>query len=379
MEVTMRLKKIPPGARHLRTYSELESYFSDFVTGHYPFLWVVGRPGVGKTESIRSAVRGRPAYNRKGGQLTPLQFYLDCYVHRGEPIILDDAEHLLDDRIGGKLVSALGDTSPVKQLTYGSTTRALGEVPAAFPTTSPLCIIANRATAHEAIQSRAVTLFFDPTNLEVHRDVANWFWDQEIHDWFGQHLHRLQPIDIRWYVIADRDKRAGRDWRQIILRARALDRASTVVQDLEVDPNCPTREDKARRFAEIMGPVRNEGHGAAKTAGSRATYFRLRKALVERGQLTYDVVPPIRLRHTTPPAVPSDVELAAMANSPAPPPEDVGPVDLPAHDAFQRPIRGDAREPRSAARPNADDTVAWDRPPTAEDECETDDPSERET
>ena len=51
------------------------------------------------------------AYYRKGGQLTPLQFYLDCYVHRGEPIILDDAEHLLDDRIGAKLVSALGDTS----------------------------------------------------------------------------------------------------------------------------------------------------------------------------------------------------------------------------------------------------------------------------
>ncbi len=42
----MRTRTIPDGARHLTTYSEFESYLQDFVTGHYPFLWVVGRPVV---------------------------------------------------------------------------------------------------------------------------------------------------------------------------------------------------------------------------------------------------------------------------------------------------------------------------------------------
>ena len=61
----MRTRKVPRGARHLRTYAEFHSYLVDFVNGHYPFLWVVGRPGLAKTESIRAAVRGRAVYYRK--------------------------------------------------------------------------------------------------------------------------------------------------------------------------------------------------------------------------------------------------------------------------------------------------------------------------
>ena len=140
-------------------------------------------------------MRGHDVYYRKAGQLTPAQFYIDGFRHRGQPIILDDAEHLLDNKIGAKLVSALGETSRVKYLSYGTTSRVLGEVPDSFSTTSPLCIIANRVTAHEDIQSRATILFHDPTNLEIHRAVARWYWDQEIHDWFGAHLNRLKPID----------------------------------------------------------------------------------------------------------------------------------------------------------------------------------------
>ena len=50
--------------------------------------------------------------------------------------------------------------------------------------------------------------------------MAKWFWDQEIHDWFGGHLFRLPPLDTRWYVMASNDKRAGRDWRRLILSGR---------------------------------------------------------------------------------------------------------------------------------------------------------------
>jgi hypothetical protein len=106
------VKAQPRDARHLRTYQEFESYLRDFVAGLYPFLWVVGRPGVAKTEAVTAAVRGRQVYYRKGGQLTPLRFYIDCYYHRGQPLILDDAESLLDSKLGANLLSALGDTSP---------------------------------------------------------------------------------------------------------------------------------------------------------------------------------------------------------------------------------------------------------------------------
>ncbi len=306
----MSARKVPPGARHLRTYRELESYLADFVNGIYPFIWVAGRPGVGKTESVRSAVKRRRACYRKGGQLTPASFYVDCYRHRGQPLILDDADHILDHKVGARLVSALGDTTEAKLLSYGTTSRVLGDVPPQFYTGSPLCIIANRATAFEDIQSRAVTLYFDPTNPEVHRAVARWFWNQPVFDYIGQHVHRLPPLDTRWYLTADRDHRAGRDWRGIFLSAHAQDKASSVVQDLETDPAYPTREAKAEAFVELMAG----GKGA-----SRPSYFRLRRRLEGEGRLAVEAAPPIRLHRTRPPAAPSLLELEAMGAAPPAP------------------------------------------------------------
>src|SRR4051812_19642598 len=116
----MKVKEVPNGARILKAYAELESYLADFAQGRYPFLWIVGRPGVAKTESLRAAVKTHSVYSQKGGQVTPLQFYVNCYEHRGQPIILDDAEHLLDNNLGAKLVSALGDTTPAKQMCYAT-------------------------------------------------------------------------------------------------------------------------------------------------------------------------------------------------------------------------------------------------------------------
>jgi hypothetical protein len=330
----MRNKRVPKGARRLRTYAELESYLADFVAGQYPFVWVVGRPGLAKSESIASATRGRSVYCRKAGQLTPVQFYIDCFHHRGLPIILDDAEHLLDNPLGSKLVCGLGDTTRVRQLSWGSTSRVLGDVPQQFPTTSALLVIANKATAHEAIQSRAVILHFDPTSLEVHRAVARWFWDQEIHNWFGQHLHRLPPLDARWYVHASRDKRASRDWRRIILASHASGQAECFVQDLESDPAYPTREDKARRFVELLG----EAWGA-----SRASYFRLRRRLEEQGLLSVEAAPPIALSRSAPPSTPTQAEVDLATESGVPPhlPEpEPHAVDVPLQDSFRPPITG---------------------------------------
>src|SRR5262245_32186940 len=114
----MSTKHIPRVARHLRTYAEFESYLTDFLRGIYHFLWVVGRPGTGKTESIRAAMRGTTAYYVRGGQLTALRFYTELYRHRNQPVILDDAEHILDDKVGAKLVAALGDSAPEKLLCF---------------------------------------------------------------------------------------------------------------------------------------------------------------------------------------------------------------------------------------------------------------------
>jgi hypothetical protein len=360
----MKPRNVPRGARHLRYYKEFDSYLIDFVLGRYPFLWIVGRPGVLKTESMNRAIGGRNVYLCKAGQLTPLQFYIDCYRYRGHPVILDDAEHLLDNKIGARLVSALGDTGGEKVLSYRSTTRALGDVPQSYSTTSPLCIIANRGTTHEANQSRAVIVYFDPTNPEVHREVGNFFWDQEIHDWFGQHVTRLSEFDARWYVTAYHDKQAGRDWRRIILEAYSLSKASALVQDLEADPAYSSSEAKVARFQAVL----QKDPGA-----SRATYYRLRRKLKERGQLVYHAEPPIPLRRTRPPR-----ELSPAENDLARPgtveelQTDTTPVDVPRREGFAEPIRGSSQQ-QPVPRRGLDDTLPGEPP---EPEVEDDDDPE---
>jgi len=306
----MRMPAAPRGARHIRAYAELESYLCDFSSGIYPFIWIVGRPGLTKTESIKAATRTATVYYRKGGQLTPLQFYKDLYEHRGQAVILDDAEHLLESKIGAKLVSALGETTAEKRLDYGSTTRGLGNVPQTFLTTSPLCIIANKTTVESALQSRSILLYFDPPNADIHQAVSRWFWDQDIHDWFGQHVSRLPPLDCRWYLHADKDKKANRNWRKILLDTYGLDKISTTIQDIETDPAYPMREDKARRFVELM---------KTEKGASRASYFRIRRWLESEGKLAVEVVPPVLLFRRTP-SVPTPIELDAMAESPPPRP-----------------------------------------------------------
>jgi hypothetical protein len=205
-------------------------------------------------------------------------------------------------------------------------------------------------------------VYFDPTNLEIHRAVARWFWDQEIHDWFGQHLHRLPPLDIRRYVIADRDKRAGRDWRQIVLNTHAQDRASCIVQDLETDPAYPTREDKARRFVELMGTSKG---------ASRATYFRIRRRLEDEQRLVVEPVPPIQLRRRRPPGTLSQLELDSLeVPFPDRPEEETSPLDVPLREQFAQPIQGQAGGHTSPSPPVLDDTVAWEGQATQDEEEE---------
>lgn len=352
--------KVPRGSRVLRAYVELESYIRDFVDGRYRFLWIYGRYGLGKSESITRAISGRPHYYRKAGQLTPLQFYKDAYELRdGVPIILDDPRTFLENSIGRNLISALGDTSRIKQVGYG-TTRSLGttpdgkdKIPQTFESKSHLCIIANHSSVNGELESRAITLFFDPTNEEIHRSTARWFWDQEIHDWFGQHVYRMQPIDVRWYLEAADDKAAYRDWRQNLLDTRALNRVQTIVQDLELDSTYAPGDDKAAAFEERMGSARGR---------SRASYYRIRKRLEDAGTLVAkNAVSRIPLVRTTPPGDPSDLELEAAAQPPPLPPVQVDKrLDLPAHERFRQPINGTVANPGRQHPSILDDRLPWE-------------------
>jgi len=145
-------------------------------------------------------------------------------------------------------------------------------IPKFFETTSRLCLIMNRfafGDAHEydAIVDRAQFIYFDPTPLEIHKNAALWYWDQEVYDYISDRLHIIDPdkLSARAYVKAYERKPKG-DWKEFIDRRYCKQSGEQWVMALEANSKYQTVEERVAAF--IKG-----------TGLSRATYFNFKKAL----------------------------------------------------------------------------------------------------
>ena len=303
----MRSPTFPTSAEIERTFPALRTLFTAFADGHYDLLIVVGRPGLCKSQLIKEAVGDR-AFLLKGHN-TPLACYIDLFHNRHKNIIIDDAEPLYQERQGKMLMRSLTETDAIKVISWNSTNKLLRDngVPQRFHTASKVCIICNRWVSvnelTEALEDRAHIVYFDPPALEVHKEVGNWFWDQQIHDFIGQRLHLLDLSTARLYVKAWQRKKAGGDWQAFVTR-HCYTTTIRVVQELEEDAECTTVKAREEKFAKL-------------TKQSRATYHNIKKALKQNGQLqpiTPETVPCIPLKGKEPPKV--DLEALEAENQP---------------------------------------------------------------
>jgi hypothetical protein len=293
-----RTPDVPARAELVTTYAEFKAWLEGFANGHYGLLVVIGRGGTSKSQLIRSVLEGKEC-NLFKGHVTPLALYMDLFACRNQPVILDDAEGLYGNKDGKLLMKALCDTDPVKRLQWNSTNKKLTDagVPTKFMTTSKVCVIQNRwhgADADaEAILTRAHLIHFDPTALEVHTEAANWFWDQEIFDFVAERLQTIERADARMYVLSWERKKAGGDWRRVIL-SRCLGEEYRLVQQLE--RTVKTANKREERFIEDTGL-------------SRATFYRYRTELAASGQLVPLNVPALTLTRSEPPKIdPADLD-----------------------------------------------------------------------
>jgi hypothetical protein len=156
---------------------------------------------------------------------------------------------------------------------------AVGEdkgVPRQFQTKSKVIIIANDwKTLSEnvyAVQNRGHLVYFDPSPEEVHRKVAEWFWDEEIFAWLGRHLHLLPGITMRHYVRASELKDAGMDWFDILL-SEGFSPKTLLVAKLKDDDSYPDESSRIKAFTELGG-------------GGRSTYFNHAAKLKPSGKIS---------------------------------------------------------------------------------------------
>lgn len=285
----------------LATYAELRRYGEAFAAGHFNLLIVTGGPGLGKSRLLKELVDGRACW--LDGHVTPFGMYIRLYEHRNKPLVIDDVDALHNNRDAVRLLKGLCQSEREKTLCWNSRTRHLDElgVPHQFSTTSQTAIIANdwqRLNLDvEALEDRGHVVHFQPSALEVHRQAAEWFTDQEVFDFIGSRLAWFPQPSFRHYVTALELKRAGLDWKQATL-ARGLAGKPLIVAQLKADDCYASEEERAQVFVAA-------GHGC------RATYFNVAKKLPRAVE-----APPLLLK-TTEPTAALDTEPTSDAAPPS--------------------------------------------------------------
>src|SRR5262249_43472961 len=204
-------------------------------------------------------------------------------------LALADVDGLYADRSGIRLPKPLCQSEPVKTLGWHTATPIveLRDVRQQFHTTSGVALVGNDWKTLNvdvaALEDRGHVLVFEPTPLEVHRQAASWFWDQEIFDFVAAQLHLMAQHSLRTYRQAWELKQAGLDWRRAVL-SRCLTGPALLVARLKADPSFSSEAARVRAFV-------------AAGCGCRATYFHHARKLKPLAD-----VPRLALTHSAPPA-----------------------------------------------------------------------------
>jgi hypothetical protein len=232
-------------------------------------LIVIGGPGLAKSQTVRRFA-DKPACWIEGNA-TAFGMYVTLWRHRDELVVIDDVDNLYADRSAVRLLKCLCQTDPVKQIAWQSGSSRLERegIPRSFETTSKVALIANDWKTLdgnvEAVQDRGHVIVFEPTAEEVHRQVARWFSDSEIFDWFERHLHLVHRPSMRHYVRAAEPKKAGLNWMHAIL-SDALSEKTLLVARIKADSKYSSERERVEAFRNLGG-------------GCRATYFNHAKRL----------------------------------------------------------------------------------------------------
>ena len=216
--------EVPDNFDLITTYEELSQYTKAFANRSIVFVLLVGSPGSGKSRQLKcDLVEKRHTWI--DNHASNLGLYCSVYEADGSPIVLDDINHLLKNKMACSLMKALTQTEKTRSVSWESTAKALEErkVPRRFETSSPICLIANLWDGSDAdmaaIQDRALPVAFYPSAETIHNRVLELGWcDKDVCKFIGQHLPDIPQPSMREYFQAMTYRKAGMDWREKLMK-----------------------------------------------------------------------------------------------------------------------------------------------------------------
>ena len=295
-------RKLPHHCLIVRSYDEFRKLVQAYVLGAYELFVIVGGPGLGKSEIVKRMMQeiwGAFGWGLIKGKHSPLDLFERAWRYSTVPLVFDDLDDLLQKKENVMLLKCLCETQPVKRIEWSSRFAAFanGQLPRSFDSISRICLIANDWNSLDrniaAVFDRGLVVLFQPTAVEVHREIARagWFDDAEVFRFIGQNLFLLTEPSFRFYNLARDHKRAGLDWQALTLRTMETeaDAKQILVARLLADSQCQSEAARIDAF-------RNHPDG-----GSRATYHRHKADLLaRRGDLDAAEVAAIKLQPCKP-------------------------------------------------------------------------------
>jgi hypothetical protein len=305
----------PPHTLHVEDFEEFREFVRAWIDGRYELMVILGDGGLGKSETVErlaSLAMGRA--NRKWayikGRMTPLKLYKTLYDFRTLPIVINDVDTLLKDETSISLLKCVCDTSRVKHVQWDSTHPIFKNLPTQFDSISRVLVIANSwdslSRNVSALMNRGVVIHFQPTAIEVHREVGEgeWFDDQEVWEFVGKNLFLMTRPDLRFYIHARSHKQAGHDWKELTLRMLEAGLESGESSDKKEKLIYVARLLADPKYDELSAPEseREKVFSLAFAKGnSRSTFHRYKKKLLERrGTIDEAAVQQIRWRVAQP-------------------------------------------------------------------------------
>lgn len=255
----------------IKTYKELNEFFEMFKKQNVDLLIVMSKAGYGKTTILKDVMK-RTDYVYVSTHSTPLTTYLKLFEHIDCPVIFDDLNDLFNNNIMVSMLKSLADTSPIKEIFYGTTSSIIGNAPSSFKTTSNTCILLNEFDIHNRtlapLIDRAFYIEFTPDKKEILNKIREISKSQNISnsskcvlEFVEEHYKKIDNLSLRTYIKAlqlhmDNPKK----WKENFMKMIGFD-------------------EKLVEFIKLRGLYKTDNEGIKHYRWSRATYFRVKKEL----------------------------------------------------------------------------------------------------
>jgi hypothetical protein len=211
----------------------LEGLTAGVIKGAFNSLFVAGKGGTGKTQTVERVLKEHgmsrgDGYHRIAGAASAAGIYPFLYHHRNDIILFDDCDGALADQDARNIIKSATDTQKVRELswlkkasfTYDDTDPDLSEdqletlqtdvekAPRQFKFSGKVIFISNLPLAKldpdGALRSRAFIIIVDPTNAELFEHMEKILYEVELED--GLTLSKAQRDEVLDVVKASKRK-----------------------------------------------------------------------------------------------------------------------------------------------------------------------------